>query len=154
MLCIWWNFRGVIHFELLPTNQTVTSEVYFHQLDRLNQSLIQKEPTLIKRKFVILQHDNARPHIAGITIEKLKQFGWEVLPHPPYSPDIAPSDYYLFRSLQNFLNGKKFHNEEALKSNISNFFQSKPKEFYKRGINALPKRWTEVVEKDGLYIID
>ena len=72
----------MIHFVLL-SNQKVTSEVYCHQLERLKQALLQKEPTLVKRKGVLLQHDNARPHIAGTTIENLKQLGWEVLPHQP-----------------------------------------------------------------------
>ena len=38
--------------------------------------------------------------------KKLLVLGWEVMPHPPYSPDLAPSDYNLFRSLQYHLNGK------------------------------------------------
>ncbi|GFV51642.1 histone-lysine N-methyltransferase SETMAR [Trichonephila clavipes] len=42
-----------------------------------------------------------------VTQQKLNALGWEVLGHPPYPPDIAPSDYYLFRSLQNYLTGKK-----------------------------------------------
>ncbi|KAG5344031.1 SETMR methyltransferase, partial [Acromyrmex charruanus] len=52
------------------------------------------------------EHDNTRPHTSLITRQKLRKLGWEVLMHPPYSPDIAPSDYHLFRSLQTSLNGK------------------------------------------------
>ena len=45
---------------------------------------------------VLLQHDNARPHTSIRTMEAITSFGWTVIPHPPYSPDLAPSDYHLF----------------------------------------------------------
>nr|KAF6353464.1 hypothetical protein mPipKuh1_010430 [Pipistrellus kuhlii] len=154
MLCVWWNFKGILHYELLPSNQTITSAVYSAQLERLAQALREKEPALINRKGVILHHDNARPHTARITAEKLRQLEWEVLPQPACSPDIAPSDYHLFRSLQNFLLGKKFNNEECLKNALTEFFASKSQEFYNRGIKMLPERWAQVVENNGNYIVD
>ncbi|GFT61092.1 histone-lysine N-methyltransferase SETMAR [Trichonephila clavipes] len=58
------------------------------------------------RRGIDFHHDNARPHTAIVTQQKLNALGWEVLGHPPYTPDIAPSDYYLFRSLQNYLTEK------------------------------------------------
>lgn len=154
MLSVWWNFKGIIHFELLPTNQTINSDFYCQQLERLYHVLRQKEPALVNRKGVILQHDNARPHTARITSEKLSQLGWEVLPHPAYSPDLAPSDFHLFRSLENFLRGKSFDNEECINNALVNFFQSKPSEFYNSGIKKLVKRWAEVIENNGNYILD
>jgi len=84
----------------------------------------------------------------------LKGFGWEVLPHPPYSPDIAPSDYHLFLSLQHFLSGKEFKNKDNVHTGMSDFFASKSKDFYRRGIEELPQRWETVIENDGNYIIN
>ena len=51
-----------------------------------------------------------------MTRQKLEEFGWEVLSHPPYSPDLAPSDYHLFRSLRNHLVKKQFDDQAQLKS--------------------------------------
>ena len=48
----------------------------------------------------ILLHDNARPHVAKVVKKYLETLKWDVLPHPPYSPDIVPSDYWLFRRMQ------------------------------------------------------
>ncbi|XP_046836128.1 histone-lysine N-methyltransferase SETMAR-like [Vespa crabro] len=137
MLCVWWNFKGILHYELLPINQTITSVKNSAQLERLERALREKEPALINRKGIILHHDNALPHIARIMAEKLRQLGWEVLPQPAFSPDIAPSDYHLFRSLQNFLLGKHFNNEECLKNALTEFFKSKSQEFYNRGIKSV-----------------
>lgn len=98
-----------------------------------------------------LLHDNARPHIAKLTLKKISELGWEVLPHPPYSPDLAPSDFYLFRALQQFMKEKKYEKVEDIKNDISSFFQSKPSGFYKAGIQALVPRWRQVVENHGDY---
>ena len=74
--------------------------------------------------------------------------------HPLYSPDLAPSDYHLFRSLQNFLNGKNFNNNEGLKSHLVEFFADKDQKFYEREIMKLPERWQKVIEQNRRYLID
>ena len=50
MLCIWWDMKGVIYFELLDINQTITANVYSQQLQRLNEVLSQKRPALANQK--------------------------------------------------------------------------------------------------------
>ncbi|CAD6996696.1 unnamed protein product [Ceratitis capitata] len=61
---------------------------------------------------------------------------WEIMPHSPYSPDIAPSDYHLFRSLQNNLNRK---NLKMWKNQLDTFFNEKPRDFYESGFRKLKK---------------
>ncbi|GFV66223.1 histone-lysine N-methyltransferase SETMAR [Trichonephila clavipes] len=102
MLFVWWDFKGIVYLELLPDNTTINSEVYCHQPDKLNDALQQKRSELINRKGVVFHQDNAGPHTSLVTRQKLLQLEWDTMPHPPYSPDLAPSDYYLFRSLQTF----------------------------------------------------
>lgn len=151
MLSVWWDSQGIIYHEFLPHNVTITAAYYSAQLDRLKSQLTSVRPG---RNRVVFLHDNARPHTAMVTREKLLQLGWEVLPHPAHSPDIAPSDFHLFRALDNHLRGKSFSEENALKMEISQFFASKPASFYKQGIHALPERWRKIVEHDGTYIVE
>jgi histone-lysine N-methyltransferase SETMAR len=75
------------------------------------------------------------------------QLGWDVLHHPPYSSDLAPSDYHLFRSLQNSLNGKNFTSPEACKNHLEQFFARKTGKFYMDGIMNLSERWLKVTEE-------
>jgi histone-lysine N-methyltransferase SETMAR len=154
LLSVWWDIHGIIHFEVLEYGQTVTADVYCGQLERLRDALLAKRPALINRKGVILQHDNAKPHTAKLTQQKLRGLGWEVMPHPAYSPDVAPSDFHLFRSLQHFLSGNSFEDIDAIRSALTAFFASKPASFYKQGIEDLVRRWGVVVDNEGEYIID
>ena len=110
------------------------------QLTKLNNAVEEKRPELTNRKGIVFHHDNARPHTSLVTRQKLLEFGWDVLPHPPYSPHLAPSDYFLFRSLQNSLNDKNFNNDNDIKSYLIQFFATKNQKFYERGIMMLPER--------------
>ncbi|KAG5316054.1 MOS1T transposase, partial [Pseudoatta argentina] len=76
---------------------TITGDRYRLKLMRLSRALKEKRPLYAQRHDkVILLHDNARPHVAKPVKTYLETPKWEVLPHPPYSPDIAPSDFHLF----------------------------------------------------------
>ena len=107
----------------------INSNKYCPQLDQLKAALDKKHPELVNRKHIIFHQDNARLHVSLMTRQKLLQLGWEVLIHPPYSPDVAPSDFHLFRSLQISLNGKNFNSLEDCKRHLEQFFAQKDKIF-------------------------
>jgi hypothetical protein len=75
----------------------------------------------------------------------------EILDHPPYSPDMAPSDFYLFRSLEHWLRGKKFRTIEEMRQSLTEFFDSKDREWYRHGIHRLEEQWQKVIENHGEY---
>ncbi|GFX79710.1 mariner Mos1 transposase [Trichonephila clavipes] len=141
------------NLDLLPDITTINSEVHCHQLDKLNDALQQKRSELINRKGVVFHQDNARPHTNLVTHQKLLQLEWITMPQPLYSPDLAPSDYYLFRSLQNFLDGETFTSNEEVKNHLDQLFASNDQNIYERGIMLLPERWQKVLEQNGQYIV-
>ena len=148
MVSVWWNSSGIVHWELLPNGHTITAELYCQQLDRVAANLMGGLHP------VYFLHDNSRPHTARLTRAKLVELGWVTLNHPPYFPDLAPTDYHLFRSLSHHLNGKVYDDEEELEFDLANFFAEKPLNFYERGIISLPLRWQEVINANGDYIAD
>ena len=152
MLCVWWNFEGVIHFELVREGLAINAELYSQQLERMYAVLGERYPALVNRKRVLLQQDNARPHTAHITQEKIEELeGIELLPHPAYSPDLAPSDYHLFRSMAHFLRGRRFENDGQVEEACREFFASKEPAWYRRGIEQLAERWERTIANEGLY---
>ena len=144
---------GVLYYELFLKNQTIISNKYCSQLDQLKAALDKKLPELVNRKCIVFYQDNARPHVSLMTRQKLLQLGWEVLIHPLYSPDIEPSDFHLFWSLQNSLSGKNFNSLEDCKRHLEQFFAQKDKKFWEDGIMKLPEKWQKVVEQKGEYIV-
>lgn len=151
MLCVWWNCYGVVHFEFLEPGKTLNSDLYVSQLGRVNQAL--KHQGVKSSKTKLLQ-DNAKPHTSEMTLQKLEELGWEVIPHPPYSPDLAPSDYHLFRSMQHSLAGTHFKEVKEIQNFVSNFFKSQPRQFFADGIQTLRERWKTVIDNNGEYILD
>lgn len=151
MITVWWSMAGIIHYDFLGSGETITAESYCHQLDICHEKMKQKHPALINRNRPLLLHDNARPHVAKLTIQKLQELNYETLPHPPYSPDISPTDYHLFLSLDNFLRNKKFKNKDEVQHTFASFIESRDPDFFKNGINKLVERWQSVVDAHGAY---
>jgi transposase len=71
----------------------------------------------------LLVRDNARPHTARATIEALETLKFEVLSHPPYSPDLAPSDFIFFPHLKGDLKGTHFTSDDEVKQAVASWIK-------------------------------
>ena len=131
----------------------INSNKYCSQLDQLKAALDEKRPELAKRKCIIFHQDNARAHVSLMTRQNLLQLSWEILIQLPYSPDSAPSDFHLFRFLQNSLNGKNFNSLEDCKRHLEQFLARKDKKFWEDGIVKLPEKWQKVVVRKDEYAV-
>jgi len=80
-----WHAEGCILIEFLEPGKTINAARYVQTLLKLRRALRDKCPG---RK-VILQHNNSRPHTARLTLEKIENIGWEVLPHPPIAISLV-----------------------------------------------------------------
>jgi hypothetical protein len=80
-----------------------------------------------------------------MTKAAIQELDWEILPHQPYSLDLAASDYHFFSSLSNNLRGVSFKDDVELQNWLEDFFMAKPVDFFKHGIENLPKRLEAVV---------
>ena len=90
--------------EFLERGQTTTAARHVQTLHKLRRALRDKRPG----RNIIILHDNARPHAARLTSEAIAKMGWEVPPHPSYSPDLAPSDHQLFGFVKDQLRGQRY----------------------------------------------
>ena len=105
MATVFWDARGVIHIDYLQKGRIISGEYYTNLLDQFSEDLKKKRRHLAKIK-VIFHHDNARVHTYLVSMTKFHELRYELLPHPPYSPDLAPSDFFLFPNLKKWLGGK------------------------------------------------
>ncbi|XP_044573801.1 histone-lysine N-methyltransferase SETMAR-like [Drosophila ananassae] len=73
LLSVWWDIRRIIHYEVLPYGQTINSDLYCEQLERLKIALEQKRSAMVNRKGVVFHHDNARPHMYIFGTQNLRE---------------------------------------------------------------------------------
>jgi histone-lysine N-methyltransferase SETMAR len=151
MATVFWDVHGVLLVEFQERGQTVNAASYCALLERLKQAILRKRRGLMT-KGVILLHDNARPHTARLTQATIDNLGIEVLPHPPYSPDLAPSDYHLFGPMKKMLGGQKFASDPEVQEAVRGWLAKQPPTFFSTGIQKLVARWDKCLNVSGAYV--
>lgn len=129
MATIFWDLHGVLLIEYMPKGTTINAEVYGNTLKKLHSEITKKRPHL-RHKNVLLLHDNATVHKAAKVRPILNECNFVELDHPPYSPDLAPSDFYLFRNLKKHLRGRHFESDDHLKRTINDYFGNQEESFF------------------------
>ena len=104
------------------------------------------------KKKPLFQQDNAPVHKSMKTMVKLNDLRFELFLHLPYSPDLAPSDFYLFADLKKMLQGKRFSSDDVVIAATEVYFEAKDKSFYKKGIESLEKRCNDYIAMEGDYV--
>ena len=125
---VFWDSEGLILAEYLEPGQTITAARYVQTLHKLRCALRNKR---LGWNIIIL-HDNTHSHAARLTSEAIAKMGWEVLPHPSYSPDLAPSDYHHFGFVKDQLRGQRYETTEAIQKAVRQCLWMAGMEFYKR----------------------
>ena len=101
---------------------------------------------------VLLLLDNAPAHTSQVAMTAATECGFEILPHPSYSPDMAPSDFFLFPKLKSHLRGTQYASSEGVIEAVIEFFGDQEKAFYFEGIRKLKQRWAKCIALKGNYI--
>ncbi|GFS22764.1 transposase [Elysia marginata] len=139
LLTIFWDMEGIVHVEFLEQGTTINSERYVSTLRALKGRL--RRVRQDKVKDVVIQQDNAQLHTSCQT-----------LPHPPYSPDLAPSDFFLFPLLKKHLKGNHYETDAEVEADVPSWCRSQTPEFFADGMRKLVQRWRLCIERDGDYV--
>lgn len=152
ILCtVFWDRKGVLLVEFLPRGETINAARYCETLKKLRRAIQNKRRGMLSQGIVLL-HDNARPHAAGVTQRQIEAFGWEQFGHPPYSPDLAPSDYHLFLHMKRYLGGQRFQSDVDTKNAVEIWLSSLAGTFFQEGIEKLVKRYDKCLNNGGNYV--
>ncbi|UYV62471.1 hypothetical protein LAZ67_2000722 [Cordylochernes scorpioides] len=107
---------GVVHHEFLPQSRTVNKEYYLQVIRHLREAIRQKRPDLWKNKNWLLHHDNAPAHTSLLVRDFLAKNNTLMMPQPPYSPDLAPCDFFLFPKLKRPMKGRRYATLDEIKT--------------------------------------
>ena len=142
MLTVFWNSERVVLTEFLEKQTTINSQRYIETLTALKRRIV----WIGVRNETLLQHYNAWPHTSAATRDAIQRLGFSVLPHPPYSPDLAPRNFHLFAKLKGHLNGQCFSCDEEVKSAVQKWFQKQNTSFLKDVLQKLMQRWQRCIK--------
>ncbi|EYB92684.1 hypothetical protein Y032_0191g1317 [Ancylostoma ceylanicum] len=148
---IFWDAEGILLVDYLKENATITGHYYANLLFQLREAIKEKRRGKVTRGILLLQ-DNAPVHRSKVAVAAARACGFELLSHPPYSPDLAPSVYFLFGNLKQHLRETRFRDENELKSAVESFFDSCDKNFFLNGLKNLKSRYEKCIDVGGAYI--
>jgi histone-lysine N-methyltransferase SETMAR len=152
MLTFFWDMRGRILVKFQAHGETVNSAKYSALLqDQLKPAICHKRRLLLF-KGVLLPHDNARMHTATAMVQTVQWLGFELLPHPPYSPDLAPSDYHIFGPLKETLRGHRFGLHGDVQQAVQTWLRKQLKSFFFEGMTKLVERYQKCIIVQGDYV--
>jgi histone-lysine N-methyltransferase SETMAR len=135
----------------LEKGKTITEEYYSSFLTTLEEKIRKKRPGLQKKK-IIFHQDNALAHKSVLAMEKLRDLHYELLEHPPYSPDLAPSDFCLFPKLKLFLAGQHFSSNQEAIAAVEGYFADLTKNHNSDRIMALEHRSNKCISLKKDYV--
>ena len=150
MATVFWDAQGVIMLDFLATKSTITGAYYANLLDQLRTAIRKKRRGKLS-KGILLQQDNARVHTCKIAMDAVERNRYE-LPQPAYSPDLAPSDYFLFPNLKKYTRGRHFRSNEEVVAAVEEWVGDKDPGFFSSGLMALEHCWSEYIILEGNYI--
>ena len=148
--------------DYLEKGHTITGAYYARLLRKVRAAIKEERRRLLDRDSLLQQRQCASPqvHNSHFAVASARKCGFENLPHPAYSPDMASSDFHFFgnleiktkKNLQKKLRGRHFTRDNELMSAIESWFQDQLEEFLKQGIKALEHRWENCIVLNGAYV--
>ncbi|KYN44215.1 hypothetical protein ALC56_01337 [Trachymyrmex septentrionalis] len=111
----------------------------------------QKRPDLWKNKNWLLHHDNAPAHTSLLVREFLTKNNTLMMPQPPYSPDLAPCDFFLFPKLKRPMKGRRYATIEEIKTASKEELNKITKNNFLKCFEDWKKRWHKCIISDGDY---
>jgi histone-lysine N-methyltransferase SETMAR len=146
LVSIFWDQDGIL-IDYLPKGQTINAEYYSSLLVHLKEKRRGKFT-----KLILFFHDVAPAHRALATQKKLAYLDFQCLDHPPYSPDLAPSDYHLFPELKKQLKGCHFSSDPNGLATAETWLDRQLSEFFLSGLQELEQRAKKCIELRGEYV--
>jgi len=127
-----WDSEGVLMIDYLERGKTVTS-IYYAELLRKLRAAIKNRRCGKLHQGVLLHHDNAPAHTSAVAMTAIRECGFELLNHQPYSTDLALSDFHVFQSLKDLLRRQTFESDEGVIHAIDDWFEQLDEQFFMYG---------------------
>ena len=154
MLLAFSDSEGIVHHEYAPDGQTINKEFYLEVLRHLYESVRRKRLGKWQDGNWILHHDNAPAHTSCLMRQFLAKHSTAQLQQPPYSPDLALCDFFLFPRLKKVLKGHRFEATEDIKGNSTKTLLDILKDEFAKCFQQWQQCWVKCVAAEGNCVED
>jgi len=148
---IFWDQDGILLIDYLPKGQTINAEYYLSLLVQL-KDILKKKCCGKVTNGVLFLHDNALAYRALATQKKLSYLGFQCLDHPPYSLDLAPSDYHAFPGLKKQVKVRHFSSDAEVIAPTETWLDGQPFKLFLSGLQKLEQWAMKCIEFRGEYV--
>jgi hypothetical protein len=149
LLTVFWDSQRDYMTECLKAGNTVSSARYTETIKNLRRRVCRVRRSTSR---ILLLHDSARPQTARTMIDALETLKFEVFCHPPYSLDLAPSDFHFFPHLKRDVKGAHFTSDDKVKQAVTSWIKQRTPKFFIDSIRKLVLRWEKCIERQGDYV--
>ena len=143
-----FDSTDMIYMHWVPTGQTVNKDYYVQVLREFRRRFRQKRPALFKSAQWHFHEDNAPVHNSILVTDYLTNMGIKTVPHPPYSPDLAPCDFCLYPKLK----GCCYETTEEMKVSVMKVIDTLTQEDFHRAFQKLLERYNKCIAARGNYL--
>ena len=119
MFVVFFYCKGIVHHEFIPCGQMVNKQLYQDFLVHLRDAVRRKRPELWENQTWMLHHNTAPAHVSLLIRSYLAKHQISIVLHPPYSPDLASANFFLFPKLKTTLKGCHIQTIEEIKENAT-----------------------------------
>jgi hypothetical protein len=151
MLIVCFSIQGIVQKEFIPAGQTVNGKFYCEVLKWLREGMQRKRPDKWKNNNWFLQHDNAPSHTSLVVRQFLTSKNITVISHPPYSPDLAPCDFFLFPKVKLWLKGHRFDIKEEVHAELQEVIDTLTFENFQECMKSWETHWDRCIHAQGDY---
>ena len=148
MATVFWDAKGIIMLDFLPKRSTITGVYYANLLDQLRTATRKK---LSKGVFAATGQRES-PHLQSCNGCCRAKRVWINTTSYAYSPDLAPSDFFLFPNLKKDIPGLHFLSDEEVVMAVEEWVSRKDPDFFSSGLMALEHHWSKCIALEGNYI--
>lgn len=153
MFVVFVTSSGPLEVVMVPKGQNVNATFYTTQvLPRVMASINDKAPERLRTGRILLHHDNASSHTAALTRKFIDENRLKIVPHPPYSPDLALLDFWVFPKLSERMAGCNFSREQDLARRINSELKAIPPSEYQEAYQSWIHRHQKCVANGGGYV--
>ena len=148
MATVFWDAKGIIMLDFLPKRRTITGVYYANLLDQLRTAICEKRRGNSLKVFCC----NRTARESTLAMDAVERSGYKLIPHPAYSPDLAPTNFFLFPNLKKDIRGLHFQSDEEVVTAVEEWVNRKDPDFFSYGLMALEHHWSKCITLEGNYI--